>query len=240
MSAKIKRVILKLSGEALSKPGDKCIDPETLDAITANIAEAYATGVSIGIVNGAGNFVRGRQFEGQDCLQPSTADYMGMLATIINGLALRDALLSKGVPAEVFSVMPAPTFCQHYYRPTVLKQMNEEKKVIIFAGGTGHPGVTTDMCAAIRANDIEADVILKATKVDGVYDKDPEKHSDAKKYDKLTLEEAVTNKLGVMDLAALAFCMDKNIPIRVFNMANPDNLIAAIQGEDCGTLVSNH
>jgi len=232
-----KRVILKLSGEAFSLPDGKGVNVDKLTEITTEIAAAHSTGARIGIVNGAGNFVRGKDFAGSDVVEPITADYMGMMATIINSLALRDSLKSRGIPATVFSAMPAPTICDHYYRPEVIEQM-DGGTVAIFAGGTGHPGVTTDMCAAIRANETGAEIILKATKVDGVYDKDPESNSDAVRYDKLTLGQAVAEKLGVMDLASLAFCMDKGIPVRVFNMSVPGNLLAAVNGEDCGTLVT--
>lgn len=233
-----KRVILKLSGEALSLPGSKGIDPEKLDGLASRLKEARATGTQIGIVTGAGNFIRGVDYAGNTVIRRTTADYMGMLATTMNALALRDAIEERGVPARVVSAMPLPTVTEEYYRPSVMRYL-DEGVVVIFAGGTGHPGVTTDMCAAIRANEIGADIILKATKVDGVYDGDPETNPDARKYDQLTHEEALAGKLGVMDLAALAFCMDKGIPILVFNITVADNLVAAITGARCGTIVKS-
>jgi uridylate kinase len=232
----LKRVIVKMSGESLCVPGGEGIDSDRLEAVASELMEACASGVQIGVVIGGGNFARGRDLTSRTDIQSTTADYMGMLATAMNALALKDSLLNKGIDAVVVSAIEMPTVCESYFRPKVLEYL-ESGKMVIFAAGTGHPGVTTDMCAAIRASELEADILLKATKVDGVYDSDPVENPDAKKYDTLTHEEAVSGKLGVMDISALAFCMDRQIPIMVFSITEPGNLSAAVNGESPGTRV---
>jgi uridylate kinase len=230
-----KRVIIKLSGEALGPAGG--VDAVATETICRELKTLVDAGVSVGIVVGAGNLVRGRQLTGAAHIEPQTADYMGMAATQINALALRDTLTSLGAPAIVMSAFAVPLLCETYFRPDAIAAL-DAGKVVIFSGGTSHPGVTTDMCAAIRANDINADVVLKATKVDGVYDKDPHKFDDAVKYDTLTLADAIAQKLGVMDLPAMAFCMERSIPVVVFNMNTPGNCLQAAQGQPVGTTVS--
>ena len=232
-----KRVIVKLSGEALCDSGAAGVSPQAVEAITAQFAPLLAAGVQVGVVVGAGNFVRGRDLAGAENIRPTTADYMGMLATAMNALALRDALEAAAMPAVVVSAIPMPLICETYFRPNVVASL-EAGRVVVFAGGTGHPGVTTDMCAAIRAAELDADILLKATKVDGVFDCDPMTNPDAKKYDRLTYEKAIADRLGVMDLPAMAFCMDHGIPILVFDMAPAGNLAAAAAGETIGTTIS--
>ncbi|MBN1555907.1 MAG: UMP kinase [Phycisphaerae bacterium] len=232
---KYKRVLLKLSGEALCAPGGAGVDAGALGAIARQIVPVVQSGVRMGIVVGAGNFARGRALK-ETQLHPTTADYMGMLGTVMNALALRDTLQAAGAKATVLTAIPMPLICEGYFRPLAMERL-EQGHVLIFAGGTSHPGVTTDMCAAIRAADIEAEILLKATKVDGVYDSDPQTNPDAKKYDALTYETAITDRLGVMDIPAMAFCRERNLPILVFNMYHPGNLAAAVAGETLGTMV---
>ena len=233
---KYKRVLIKLSGESLCDGTGFGVDPQACEKIAAELAPAAKLGVGIGIVIGAGNLMRGRHLADAENIHPTTGDYMGMLGTVMNGLALKDALIHQGADAVVVSAIPMPLICESYHRPFVIEHL-DAGKVVIFVGGTSHPGVTTDMCAAIRANDISADVLLKATKVDGVYDKDPHKFADAVKYDEISYEQAVVDRLGVMDLSAMAFCMDHRKPIMVFKMSDPGNLVKAVQGETIGTVV---
>ncbi len=234
---KYSRVLLKLSGEALCPPGGSGVEAGALEAVTRQILPVVQAGVQLGIVVGAGNFARGRALK-QTKLHSTTADYMGMLGTVMNALALRDTLQAAGVPATVLSAIAMPLICENYFRPLAMERL-KAGQVLIFAGGTSHPGVTTDMCAAIRAADIEADVLLKATKVDGVYDSDPEKNPAAKKYDTLSYEKAITDRLGVMDIPAMAFCMERNLPILVFDMRPAGNLARAAAGETLGTVVTS-
>jgi uridylate kinase len=233
--SKYKRVLLKLSGEAFCAPGGSGVDAVAMDAIARQIAPVVRDGVQLGVVVGAGNFARGRALK-ETKLHPTTADYMGMLGTVMNSLALRDTLQAADIPATVLSAIAMPLICESYFRPRAMELL-ENGHVLIFAGGTGHPGVTTDMCAAIRAADIEAEVLLKATKVDGVYDSDPETNPRAIKYDHLTYEIAIEDRLGVMDMPAVAFCMDRDLPILVFDMRPPGNLAAAVAGKPLGTMV---
>lgn len=233
---KYKRVMLKLSGEALTLPGEGCVNGQAVADIVSRIAPTVKIGVEMGIVVGAGNLIRGRQLSGAKNIHRTTADYMGMLGTVMNALALRDGLQTAGCDAVVFSAIAMPLICDLYHRPRVIEAL-QAGKVVIFAGGTAHPGVTTDMCAAIRASDIDADILLKATKVDGVYDSDPHENPEAVKYDTLTVENAIAQKLGVMDLPAMAFCMDRKIPIMVFNMNIDGHLEDAVEGKNVGTVV---
>lgn len=233
---KFKRVLIKLSGEALAGEAGFGVDPVACEKIAAQLTPAAQLGVGIGIVIGAGNLMRGRHLADATNIHRTTGDYMGMLGTVMNGLALRDALQSQGTDAVVVSAIAMPLLCEQYFRPRVLEHL-QAGRVVIFVGGTSHPGVTTDMCAAIRASEIEADALLKATKVDGVYTADPHKDPTATRYETLTYEKAVVDRLGVMDLAAMAFCMDHNVPIMVFKMDEPGNLVRAVEGQTIGTLV---
>jgi uridylate kinase len=231
------RVLLKLSGEALCSPGEPGVNADSMRTVANQLRPAVEAGVQIGIVVGAGNWVRGRQLTDDPHVHRTTADYMGMLATVMNALALRDSLQGSGIDAAVMSAIAMPLVCETYFRPRAMEYL-AAGKVLIFAGGTSHPGVTTDMCAAIRASDIDAEVVLKATTVDGVFDSDPQTNPDAKKYDRLSYRQAVSDRLGVMDLAAMAFCMDHDLPIRVFNFGGDGNFARAVAGENVGTLVA--
>jgi uridylate kinase len=231
------RVLVKLSGEALCASGGSGVGGGPLQYVVEQLQPLSAEGVGMGIVIGAGNLVRGRRLVDIAAIEPTTGDYMGMLATVINALALRDALCEAGVEAVVQSAVPVPLVCENYYRPATMAHL-EAGRAVIFAGGTSHPFVTTDMAAAIRSAEIGADILLKATKVDGVFDDDPETNPKAKKYEKLTYSQVLADRLGVMDLPAMAFCMERAIPVRVLDLFRPGNLLAAVRGEDVGTMVS--
>jgi len=230
---KYPRAILKLSGEVLGggKPG---IDPAVTKTICEHIKACVNAGFQLGIVVGGGNFWRGRT-SGDMCAV--WADKMGMLATMMNSLALDDALEWAGQPALLQSacVMPQVADCIDKWKAI---EAMEAGKVVIFGGGTGNPFFTTDSAAALRAAEVEADVVLKATNVDGIFDKDPNKFEDAKKYDTLTHDEILNQRLNVMDATCAALCRDKNIPMLVFNLNDPGNILCALQGENVGTLVS--
>lgn len=233
MSSKYKRILLKISGEVLA--GEKCqgLDFDTVTKICTAIKEVYDSSVQIGLVVGGGNFWRGRTSGDMD---RSRADHMGMLATVINSLALEDTLEQLGVPAVAMSALPMEQIAQTYTSEKAKKYL-EEGKVVIIGCGTGNPFFTTDSAAALRAAEIGAEILMKATNVDGVYDKDPNKFDDAVKYDSLTQAEVLQKGLKVMDSTAAALCNDNNIPILVFNLDNPENIIRAVNGENIGTIV---
>ncbi|MBT3279100.1 MAG: UMP kinase [Phycisphaerales bacterium] len=234
---KYKRIVLKLSGESLSPAGELGVDPATAKATAERLAPIAAAGVQMGIVVGAGNLVRGRHMaDDAEIIHPTTADYMGMLGTVMNGIALRDSLASCGVEAVVFSAFSVPLVCDLYHRSRVIEAL-EAGQVAIFVGGTSHPGVTTDMCAAIRANDIDADALLKATKVDGVYSADPQIDPDAEHFESISYDDVLAKKLGIMDLPAMAFCRDRAITTLVFNMNDPAAVLSACRGETVGTVI---
>lgn len=235
--ARYNRVLLKLSGEALCTPGQRGVDPDALQTVAGEFVPLCRNGVAVGVVVGAGNVVRGRDLADSTSVHRTTADYMGMLGTVINALALRDALQSKGMDAVVVSAIRMDLICETYFRPKVMEYLAQET-VVIFAGGTSHPGVTTDMAAAIRAADIEADILLKATKVDGVYDRDPQTHPDARRYETLTFQQALAERLGVMDGPAMAFCQERHLPVLVFDLFEAGNLAAAVNGEPIGSRLS--
>jgi len=232
--AKYKRIILKLSGEALSGNGGYGIDFEVTKRIAMEIKELVDMGVEIGAVVGGGNIWRGRSGEGMD---RTTADYMGMLATCINALGLQDSLENIGVNTRVQTAIEMREIAEPFIRRKAMRHL-EKGRVVIFAAGTGNPYFSTDTAAALRAAEIEADVILLAKKVDGVYDKDPHKYNDAKKYDKLNYLQVLEQGLQVMDSTATSLCMDNNIPIIVFALDTPGNIKKAIIGEKIGTIVS--
>ena len=224
---KFKRVVLKLSGEALAGEKGFGIDPTVVYALAKQIKAVVETGVEVAIVNGGGNFWRGR----------ATADYMGMLATVINSLALQDALENLEVPTRVQTAIEMRQIAEPYIRRRAIRHM-EKARVVIFAAGTGNPYFSTDTTAALRAAEIEADAILMAKKgVDGVYDSDPAVNPDAKKFDELPYIEVIKRHLSVMDSTAISLCMDNNIPIVVFNIDEPGNILRAAAGEKIGTLV---
>ncbi len=231
---KYKRVLLKLSGEALA--GDKGfgINNDVVNEIAVAIKKVQEIGVEVAVVVGGGNFWRGRTSEGMD---RTTADYIGMLATVMNAMALQDALENIDVQTRVQTAIEMKEIAEPYIRRKAVRHL-EKDRVVIFGSGTGNPYFSTDTTAALRAAEIEADVILLAKKVDGVYDKDPHKYSDAKKYDKLSYIEVLEQGLQVMDSTATSLCMDNNIPILVFGLDEPGNIQKAISGEEIGTLVS--
>lgn len=234
MKPKYKRIMLKVSGEALA--GDKGfgLDQKTIDEVAGKIKECYDLGVQIAIVVGGGNFWRGRSGEGMD---RSRADHMGMLATVINSLALLDALEHLGVECRVQTAIEMRQIAEPYIR---LKAASHLKKgrVVIFACGTGNPFFSTDTTAALRAAEIDAEVILLAKKVDGVYDSDPHVNPSATKFDKLSFMEVLNKELAVMDSTATSLCMDNNIPLIVFGLDDPENIKRAVMGEEIGTLVT--
>jgi uridylate kinase len=233
---KYNRILLKLSGEALM--GDKPfgLDTERLSEYAEEIKTVVATGVELGIVIGGGNIFRGLKGagEGMDRVQ---ADHMGMLATVINGLALQSALESAGVQTRLSSAIEMDKICEPFIRRRAIRHL-EKRRVVIFAAGTGNPYFTTDTGATLRAIEIQADVILKGTRVDGIYDSDPEKNSSAKKYDSISFEEVFKKGLNVMDLTAFTLSNENKLPIVVFDMNKPGNLLSIIKGENIGTLVT--
>ncbi len=232
---KYKRVILKISGEALAGVSGFGLDFNVAKRIALEIKELVDMGVEVGTVVGGGNIWRGRSGEGMD---RTTADYMGMMATCINALALQDSLEQVGVKTRVQTAIEMKEIAEPFIRRRAMRHL-EKGRVVIFAAGTGNPYFSTDTTAALRAAEIEADVILLAKKVDGVYDKDPHKYSDAKKYDTLSYIEVLEQGLQVMDSTATSLCMDNEIPILVFGLDEPGNIKRAMYGESIGTLVKN-
>lgn len=236
--SRYKRVVLKLSGEALREPGSRDnISPQIVSALAAQIAEVQKLGVELAIVVGGGNIWRGLAASHRG-MNRTTADYMGMLATVINGLALLSALESLGVPVRAQTAIAMNNVAEPFILRRATRHL-ELGRVVIFVAGTGNPFFSTDTTAALRANEIGAQVILKATKVDGIYDSDPLINPDARRFDHITYTEALSRRLQVMDSTAFSLCMDNHMPIIVFDMNNPNNIRAAIVGEKVGTLVSD-
>ncbi len=231
-----KRVLLKLSGEALMGESKRLgIDPETVDAISREISEVAHMGVQIGIIIGGGNIFRGLSASARG-MDRVTADYMGMLATVINSLALQDYLERYDVETRVMTAIKMEELAEPFIRRRAIAHLNSNR-IVIFGAGTGNPYFTTDTAAALRAIEIEADAILKGTRVDGVYDKDPELFPDAVKFDQLTYMEVVRKRLKVMDTTAVTLCMDNDLPIIVFNLKQHGNFTKVILGEHLGTKV---
>jgi len=233
MEAIYKRILLKLSGEVLAGPDGKGIDFNTVNSICKAVKDCSELGVQIGLVVGGGNFWRGRSSGEMD---RTRADHMGMLATTMNSLALADALEQMGVPVRVQTAIPMPQVAEPYIRNRAVRHL-EKGRVVIFGCGTGNPFFSTDTAAALRAAEINAEIIFKATNVDGVYDKDPNKFPDAVKYDTLTHTEILQKGLAVMDATAASLCRDNGISILVFNLADPENIVRAVKGENVGTVV---
>jgi len=231
------RVILKVSGEALGSEGRVGLDGAAVERLAGEVAEAARTGVQIAVVVGAGNLMRGSEIAQRVGIHESTAHYMGMLATVINALALQDAVETKGVPVRVQSAINVAQVCEPYIRRRCIRHL-EKQRVVILAGGTGNPFVTTDTCAALRAVEVGADALLKATKVDGVYSEDPNVNPSASRYERLTYDQALAQRLGVMDVSAFDLCRQKRIPIVVFSVLVPGNLLRAVRGEPVGTLIT--
>ncbi len=227
-------VLLKLSGEALAA-GGRGLDRQAIDVISAQIAEVSAMGCRMAVVVGGGNILRGSEVSDTISVR-ATADQMGMLATMINGLALMDGLERSGCEARLMSAVSAHQICEPFIRRRAIRHQ-EKGRVIVLAGGTGNPFFTTDTTAALRASELGCDVMLKATKVDGVYDADPKKQQGARRFDKLSYREVLERNLGVMDLTAITMCMDHKLPIRVFDVLTAGNLKRVVTGEPIGTLV---
>lgn len=234
MQAKYKRVLLKVSGEALAGENKTGLNPATLSSISAAIKQCVDMGVQVAVVVGGGNFWRGRTGENMD---RTRADHMGMLATVINALALCDALEAKGVPTRVQTAIEMRQIAEPYIRGRAMHHL-EQGRVVIFGCGTGNPFFSTDTAAALRAAEIDADIILLAKKVDAVYDSDPNLNPDAVRFDALSYIDVLNRGLGVMDSTATSLCMDNNIPILVFGLDDPENIIRAACGKKIGTIVS--
>ncbi len=235
---KYKRVVLKLSGEVLrgGKSGDP-IDGATLETVCSQVKDIHDLGVQVCVVIGGGNIFRGLNGEKRG-VDRTTGDYMGMLATVINGLALMDCLEKLGVRTRVQSAIPLNQIAEPFILRRAVRHL-EKNRVVIFVAGTGNPYFSTDTTAALRASEMHADIIMKATKVDGIYDKDPKKYSDAVRYDQITFIDALRQRLNVMDSTAFSLCMDNNVPILVFDLNDPHAIRKAIMGEKIGTLVRN-
>lgn len=233
---KYKRILLKFSGEALMGEQNFGIDPEVLKRIAGEVHALVDAGVQVAIVIGGGNIFRGVSLAAAG-MDRANADYMGMLATVINSLAIQDALEQQGMRVRVMSALPIQSVCEDYIRRRAIRHL-EKKRVIILAAGTGNPFFTTDTAASLRGVEIDVDLMLKATKVDGVYSADPKKDPKAVRYDKLGYDEVINKKLAVMDTTAIVLCRDNKLPIRVYNMNKTGALMDIVQGEDEGTLVS--
>ncbi len=233
---KYRRIMLKLGGESLAGPSGFGIDPQEAEQLALRVKDVRALGVDVAIVIGAGNLWRGRSGieRGMD---RATADYMGMLATVMNALALMDAMERQGLVTRVQSAIQMVAVAEPYIRRRAIRHL-EKGRVVIFGGGTGNPHFSTDTAAALRAVEVGAEVLIKATKVDGVYDSDPMKNPEAVKFEHLTYMETMNRRLGVMDGTAITLCMENNLPILVLNLWNPDDLRKAIFGEKVGTLVT--
>jgi uridylate kinase len=232
---KYRRVLLKLSGEALMGNESYGIDPIVINAMAKDIIEVQKAGVQIGLVIGGGNIFRGAGLA-ENGMDRVTGDHMGMLATVINALAMADALEKLGGYARVMSAIKINEVCEDYIRRRAIRHL-EKGRIALFAAGTGNPFFTTDSAAALRATEISADLLLKATKVDGIYDADPKKNPNAVRFDSLSYDEVIARNLQVMDTAAFALCRDNRVPLRIYDMMQPGALMRILQGEAIGTLV---
>ena len=230
-----RRILLKLSGEALMGQGSHGIDPDVIQRLAGEINAVVNQGVQLGLVIGGGNILRGAGLAAQG-MNRVTGDHMGMLATVINALAMQDALEKSGSSCRVMSALTMNQVCEAYASSQAIRHL-EQGHVVIFAAGTGNPFFTTDSAASLRAIEIKADLMLKATKVDGVYSADPVTHPDATFYQRISYDAALTQKLGVMDATALVLCSENNMPLRVFNVFEPGHLGRIVDGQDIGTLV---
>ena len=230
-------ILLKLSGEVLSGEQDFGIDPQMASALAQEIKSIYDLNIRIGLIIGAGNIFRGMEAATKG-MERVTGDYLGMLATIMNAISLQDALENIRVPTSTLSAITVSQISEPYIRRRALRHQ-EKNRVVIVAGGTGNPYFTTDTAAALRATELKAEILLKATKVDGVYDKDPVKNSDAVKYDNITFKDILDKNLRVMDLTAITLCKENNLPIRIFNINNSKDLKKIVLGSNIGTLVKD-
>ncbi|MGQ7843712.1 UMP kinase [Granulosicoccus sp. 3-233] len=229
------RVLLKLSGEALMGDLDYGIDPVYIRRLAGEVKAISDVGVEVAMVIGGGNIFRGAGLA-EAGMDRVTGDHMGMLATVINCLSMQDALENQGAYCRVMSALPINAVCEDYIRRRAVRHL-EKGRIVLFAAGTGNPFFTTDSAASLRAVEVGADVMIKGTKVDGIYDKDPMKHDDAVKYDTVSFDEAVQKRLGVMDTTAIVMCRENNLPVKVFNMNNNGDLMRLIMGENVGTTV---
>jgi uridylate kinase len=237
-AAAYSRVLLKLSGESFCRSGGFGIDPEELHIIAEEVQGAARLGAEVAVVVGGGNIIRGAELAAAGHIHQATADQMGMLGTVINALALKEKLVSLGTDCRVMSAIEIRAVAEPFIRNRALRHM-EKGRVVILAAGTGNPFFTTDTCAALRATELECNVLLKATKVDGVYTADPKRDPTATRYDHLTFQEAINKRLKVMDMTALAMCQERNIPVLVFDFKKRGNIAAVIRGEPIGTLLKN-
>lgn len=236
-SPKFRRVLLKISGEALSGSAGFGLDADTLRYIAREIASVHKAGVQAAVVVGGGNFIRGEAFSSQGGFDRSVADQMGMLGTLMNGLALQTAVEREGIPVRVQSAITVSQIAEPFIVRRAIRHL-EKGRVVVFSSGTGNPYFTTDTAGVLRALEIHADVLMKATKVDGVYNKDPRKHSDAVRYNQVSFAEAIDKKLAVMDQTAFTMCQEHNLPIIVLDLNTPGTMLQAILGQPVGTLVS--
>lgn len=234
--SKYKRILLKLSGESFCSPGRFGIDGAAIESIGERIFQLCKLGPQVAIVVGAGNFIRGATFSQTSRIPRNTADYMGMLATIINACALQETLEKLGQPTRVLSAIEVDALCEPFIRRRALRHL-EQGRVVILAGGTGNPFFTTDTCAALRASELDADLLIKATKVDGVYSDDPEKNPDAQLFEKLSYSDLIEKNLRIMDHSAISLCRENNIPVIVLNIFETGNITAALRGLKVGTLI---
>ena len=235
MAQKYKRILLKLSGESLIGNSGFGLDPEVLKQYALEIKSIHDAGVEVAIVIGGGNIYRGMN-ESETGIERAHGDYMGMLATVINGMALQAAMEKEGLFTRLLSAIKMEQIAEPYIRRRAMRHL-EKKRIVIFGAGTGNPYFTTDTAGSLRAIEIKADVILKGTRVDGIYTADPEKNPDAKKYDTITFKECIDKNLKVMDMTAFTLCMENKLPIIVFDMNKPGNLLKVVNGEKVGTLV---
>lgn len=233
----VRRILLKLSGEALAGDLDMGIDAGVLNQMAKDIAALVTRGIQVGLVVGGGNLYRGSALQQQGLVDRVTGDHMGMLATVMNGLALRDALEKQGVATHLFSGLAIEGVAEAFNSRAAIASL-QQGKVCVFVAGTGSPFFTTDTAATLRGIEIQADLVLKATKVDGVYDSDPAKNPQAKRFSHITFDEVLDRKLAVMDLAAMCLCRDNAMPLQVFDMHKPGALLAVVMGQDEGTRVS--
>ena len=231
-----KRIVLKLSGEALAGERGFGLDAEKVSEITGELAEIHALGVEIGLVVGGGNFFRGVEEQAKE-MDRVSADNMGMLSTVINAIALQDALEQRGVQCRVMTAVFMNQIAEPYIRRRAVRHL-EKGRVVIFGAGTGNPFFTTDTAASLRAIEINAEILLKATKVNGIYDSDPVSNPDAKRYTRLTFDKVLNDRLNVMDATAIVMCRENNLPLQVFNLFNAGDLMRIVQGEDVGTVVT--
>lgn len=238
MSQPPRRVVLKISGESFSKAGTLGIGSEELTHIATEIAAAHRLGVQIAVVCGGGNIIRGATLAQDGTIDQSTADYMGMLGTVINGVALKEALERQGIEARAMSAINLTAVAEPFIRLRAIRHL-EKNRVVILVAGTGNPFFTTDTCASLRGIELGADRLLKATKVDGIYTADPMKNPDATRYDHLTFARAIDEQLGVMDMTALTMCREHDLPVQVFDFQVPGNIARVVGGETIGTIVDN-